>query len=720
MPVAKDYIDFVDAETNNQGGVAVFSVDVPAGASAGEKALLVLAIRDDRTFDPFADAWNALWEASDTSSGVTVGCWWIEIDAAMITAGSWGFTCSGGNSSWAGAVVVYDGLTAFAGGTGDAGNLASPALNLDQGVLADQATSILYVGGARGASTIGFTPPSGFTERADISHTVNPCVAVTVAEKTTWTFGDAGPWTATASGSPSKFVAGWVAVYGALDFIAPTITGNPNTVQRIDVPFLDGTHALWAGWSGGLLLAEANIGGSGFRLNDDTYGRLNTARLGPADDGWVDIGADLAELNIVAGASDDAGILSRSEAGQAQIVLKDWAGKWDPTNADSPYAQDWRLGCLIRVGFTAYEYLALHEPSSDLVDDVDSWLWKMFLGRVDEMIVTGLADEDPIVTVIAVDAIATLSASDPLAQDPIGTCDLIDERVQRILDNVGSDVSIDFAAGHPEWNGTGSSGETYEYQSTTMAQPAWTEILLTCDAALSIPVLRGDGTMYLAPQAPNTFSYRRFEFAWDGVDMAPVDVQPAYNRAQLRNVVTFAKIGGTEQSVADTESISRHGGRFEYSRNDLPLSNDDDVLDLAGRVLARSADPTPRITSIGFWPQLFGSNLEHDVTAVFDGAELGTVASPVYGSLARLISHRHAEDDLLDITWRDARSGIEQSQVVMVRGFELRITPDEWQVRFVTTSIDSWFDIWTLADSSDTLLEAEQSRLSRGHRLAAA
>lgn len=714
---------FDDVDTDTAGGSASLSLDVPAGAAVGDQLVLALTIRADRDFDIDGSDLGGFELVTNTDDGeARLGVFTKEVILGE-PGTTYTFGCTGGNSAWAGALVNYSDVGRLAYSSFDPGDATFPAFVGDGlgAVVADQPVLAVAVMGYRGNDAITLTPPAGFDERADVC---NPSgglrVAVGVSDYAP-DFTDVGAvWQGSGTGGAAGRVVGWLLFVGSTDMAISGLPTNPNEVTPLSVPFADGVHTLYAGWGGGVLLVEANIGGSTFRLDDDVYGRLDgDGRLGPTDDGWVDLGCDLLELSQVAGATDDAGMLSRSEAGLLTLTLSDWASKWDPMNLDSPVAQDWQLGCRVRVCFSAFESLEqMHDVATDVIGQSDSWFTPIFTGRIESMVVAGMENDDQTVTVEVVDDIPILAAANPLAQSPVGGGDTIDERVQRILTNVGSSLELGIDPSHPEWPGTGADAP-YEYQSTTLAQPAWTEILLTCDAALCIPVMRGDGMLALTPQAPNSVFYRDYKVRWDeGEGLVSVEVEN--NRNQLRNVVNFAAIDSTMQSAVDPASITRQGGRFEYSRGDFPLAHDADVADVAQRLLVRSSDPAPRVTSIGFWPQLFGSNLFHVFDIWFDGTVIGTANAPLYSSLAHFISVRHANEEMLTVRWPNPRSGLEREQIVMIRGHELRITPDEWQVRFVTSSVDSWFDIFTLSDPSDSDAAAEQSRLDRGHRLAAA
>ena len=485
---------------------------------------------------------------------------------------------------------------------------------------------------------------------------------------------------------------------------------HPNATVPEDITFADGVHRVWFGWSGGALLVQANLGGSAFRLDDDEFGRLNVARLGPSEDGWVDLAGDLEELSFDAGATDDDGVLTRVEAGRATLVLNDWDGNWDPTNDQSPYYQDWRLGAVVRIHGNAAEQFDVHNPVTDAVGFA---LFGLFTGRVESIVASGHAEENPVVTVEIVDDISVLTASNPPASSPTGAGDLLEDRVLRIVENVGWDGNVDLNVVHPEWP------DMATYQATTLAQSAWTELLLSCDAGLVAPCMGGDGALYVSPLSPDLSLYRKVKFGSADADEVPlVDVQVAYDRAQLRNVVTLGRTGGTAVTITDESSVTRHG-RHDWGRTDLPLENDSDVELIARKILGASSEPAPRITAIEVWPQLFGQSLYADAELWIDGALSVTNNLPIYFTLCLLTFQRLATSDLLSVQFTHPMTGREISQLVQVRGVQVRITPDEWQFRFVTSSVAPWFDIWTLADSSDSLAEAEQSRLSRGHRLVA-
>ncbi len=713
MPVTKTYPTFVAAATASNGGVSSLVVNVPAGSAAGDGVVVSLAIRDDRTFDagPLA-SFTAIFTATDPSSGLLHGCWWKMLTAADISAGSWTFTCSGGNSTWVGAAATWADLSTIIGGAGDGGDLTTPIPSgLDAGVLSDQASVWLYVAAARSSATITWTPPSGFTERVDTSYTSSSLrLGTTIAQKN-WAAGDTGPFTGVAS-SGSRFTAGWVMMFGELAFTLPTLPANPNEVFGFEVQFADGPHTLYSGWTGAVLMIEADLGGSSLILDDPAQGLLDVNRLAPTNDGWIDLGCELAECHITAGGTNDDGVLTRMEAATCRLVLKDWEGLYNPQNTDSPYYPDWRVGTRIRVAANAIGNLGVFNPATS---DVLTVLRGLFVGRITAMTVSGQADEDPIVTVECVDDTQILARYDAPEQPAVGAGDELDARVQRILDQVGyGDAdTLEPDVGHPDWSFA-------TFQATTMAQPAWTEILLSCDSVLVAPFFDGAGRLVLEPLTPNVNSYRAY-VAGDtpsAGEIGLVSVEQAYDNDQLRNVVHAGRVGGTAITVTDSASVTAHGGRFRWGRTDLPLQNDSDVRAFAEGVLAAS-HPDPRVTAITCAPQFFRDGQYNDMQVWSAGSLISTLSVPVWYTLCLLMEQRYSPSDLLTVAYTDERSGIDVSQLVLVRGCDMDITPDFWQVRLVTSSISSYFDIWTLANPAWTLAQAELSRLSRGHRLAA-
>ena len=191
---------------------------------------------------------------------------------------------------------------------------------------------------------------------------------------------------------------------------------------------------------------------------------------------------------------------------------------------------------------------------------------------------------------------ASAGVADPQAADydalasPVGAGDLVGQRINRILDNIGWPTSLRSIDDDPAYSFS-------TLQGTSLAQPAWTEMLLAADA--------DNGVLYLSPTGVVTYISRRrlqrLGWVFDGTTgTGTASYESAvirYDRQQVINRVSLARIGGFQTTVEDATSQAINGLR-SYSRSDLPCEDDADVQSLANWILYRFATLAYRVESI--------------------------------------------------------------------------------------------------------------------------
>lgn len=310
-------------------------------------------------------------------------------------------------------------------------------------------------------------------------------------------------------------------------------------------------------------------------LGDTTRGQLGTGTLDAIT--WTDVTSSVLEADGVAmnrGSTRNQGPYFRYEAGSCQFTLLNRDGNWDPTNTTGPYSSggttQLKPGLPVRISATS-----------------DSTTFILFVGKVDSWQVDySDAGTHSTAQVTASDPIAYLVAADPLESGEQGTGENAGARIGRILDNVdwpAADRDIDTS-------GLGT------LQATTLAQAAWTEATLVADSVNG----------YLAADSLGRVVYREKNrlprvasvvFDDTGSNLPMVDVQTSYDADQLYNLAKLARAGGTEQSDQDAASVSQFG-LSTFSRSDLVVQTDEQVLDAAKYVVSQYADLTTRVEGI--------------------------------------------------------------------------------------------------------------------------
>ena len=347
-------------------------------------------------------------------------------------------------------------------------------------------------------------------------------------------------------------------------------------------------------------------------LGDATRGQLGTGTLDATT--WTDVTSSVLEgsgVSMNRGSTRNQGPYFRYEAGSCQFTLLNRNGAWDPTNTAGPYASggvtQLKPGLPVRVSAT-----------------YNGTQFVLFVGKVDSWQVDySEAGTHSTAQVTASDPIAYLVAANPLESGEQGTGENVGARIGRILDNVDWPV----ADRDLDTSGLGT------LQATTLAQAAWTEATLASDSVNG----------YLAADNLGRVVYREKNrlprissvvFDDTGANLPLVAVQTSYDADQLYNLAKLARTGGTEQSAQDTTSVSQFG-LSTFSRSDLVVQTDDQVLDAANYVVGQYGDLTTRVEGISTvldssssdqaWAQMLGLDVLDRATVAFDTPDARTI-----------------------------------------------------------------------------------------------
>lgn len=366
-----------------------------------------------------------------------------------------------------------------------------------------------------------------------------------------------------------------------------------------------------------------------FTLDDPTYGVLDGAgTLGSRDAPFDDRTCDVRDLTWRHGATRSDGVLTRWEAGSLVVVLDNNDGTYDLTAPNTRYQPMVPVKVMTRLaGETTWN--------------------PQWYGYADQWLI-GWEDNDETVILTATDGVKVLTAYDaPELTSPIGSGDTAAQRVQRILDSATWTGGARITAGG------------HIMQSTTMAQDAWTQLLLNQDAELGATYVDRDGAVVFTPRAltaaPNVVQ------TWGPNHLRYEDAVLTIDDTLYRNIVDAARTGGTQLTKTNAHDVALRLPH-RYGRNDLPFANDVDVGDWASIVLETGLDLTPRVDQLEVLPQLNGAAL------------FPVVLNAKYG-------------DTWQVTVDPPGAPTAVTVLVQVRGWEHHLDREEWRVTFALSHV---------------------------------
>jgi hypothetical protein len=268
-------------------------------------------------------------------------------------------------------------------------------------------------------------------------------------------------------------------------------------------------------------------------------------------------------------------------AGTCSFTLDNTDGRFSPTNMSGPYVSAGLTE--IRPWRPVYIYATY-----------DSETYPLFRGYAltwDEGWMKGV--DAATVTVECTDELGSLARYDGFEQSPAGAGDTSGERVHRVLDNAGHTGSRNVDVGQ------------FTMQATTLAQNAVSDLKLTADSEAGFLWIDADGTVVFGDQlalfnSPRS-STSQASYSDDGSGLAYYDLDVSYDGDHTANVVSFARAGGTEQTVSDTDSRALYRDK-RYSRTDLICESDAQALALAQLHLELYGHPELRFDSMKVKP----------------------------------------------------------------------------------------------------------------------
>ena len=374
------------------------------------------------------------------------------------------------------------------------------------------------------------------------------------------------------------------------------------------------------------------VGSGSLILDDAAEGLLDTAVLGDAlGYVWADITAHLRAadgISINRGSTRNQGPYFRYEAGRASFVVDNRDGLFDPFNLAGTYVAGGKS--LLRPGLPVR-----------IQADYEGTIFTLFVGFVDAWDVSFPANAfDSIVDVTAYDSAGVFAAADQGAAGEQGAGENAGERINRVLDNIGWDEGLRNI----------EAGTTDALQPTTLAQPAWTEMLLTADSVNGYLFVDRFG----APTFQSRSNFPRTPTQFFGTGGNPIrNLKISSDADQVFNVIKFARTGGSVQVAQDAVSQAENRVRG-YARSDLIVNSEDQVLGSANYVLSQHKDLVLRVEG-------------------FDPVLSDTSAAALWADMLRLdMLSRHSSSFITT----DGRAIVDEG---LVRGLALKITPFDWR-----------------------------------------
>lgn len=255
------------------------------------------------------------------------------------------------------------------------------------------------------------------------------------------------------------------------------------------------------------------------------------------------------------------------------------------------------------------------------------------------------------------DAFKFLAGYQRMAQDvEVGAGEDTGQRVHRILDQVGwpaEDRAVD--AGDSVLQGTTHDGD------------ALGELQQAVESELGELYMDGSGKVTFRRRNAVLEEERSKVPQWvfgddttNPQELPWADLKVSYDDAQLYNLVEVARVGGEAQTVQSTASRARNLTR-PFSRTDLLLTTDSEVLSYASMILAMSKDPELR----------------------FDELTVNAYKDP-YRLFPAVLSIRIG--DRLRIYRRPPGGGLPIIRDVIVRGISHTIGQVQWETVFTLQS----------------------------------
>lgn len=387
------------------------------------------------------------------------------------------------------------------------------------------------------------------------------------------------------------------------------------------------------------IMFTATPGNTILHLDDPSRGLLDTGTLGGSNDG-VDVLDYVRTISIQRGVSRHDGVYARAEAGTCSMLLDNRDRRFDPTNTAGPY---------VAAGVTQVqpmrEFRVRAQWGSTTYD-----LWR---GFADGWALTypNYGWSDAITSLTGTDATKVIANYDGAEQSDAGAGERTDQRIARILDNVG-------------WEATYRDLDTglTTCQATNLSSNAWTEILLTADTEIGEVLFDEAGKLSFrnrhAILTDTRSATSQATFGDGGSELAYTDVVIDHDDTQVFNEAHVARTGGSSQTATDTASQTMYLKRT-FNRTDLVHETDTESLNYAQYVIALHADGELRFSSItinpdsdpaNLYPQVLGRKIGDRITVKLTPPDASGSGSPA--TISRDVFIRGITHEIELDSWR--------------------------------------------------------------------
>lgn len=390
----------------------------------------------------------------------------------------------------------------------------------------------------------------------------------------------------------------------------------------------------------------------GFSAATGEYGAWDsaiwdTSEWGP-DIVWFDVSAYLRRFNTRIGRNREDG---HYQAGSATFVLANTDGRFSPDNTSGPYAS----GGI--TGIRPWRPVRLRAA-------YDGVTYSVFYGFVESFTDAFPGKTDAITTLSCNDGISLIAAYNGYEQSAVGSGETAGLRIHRILDNLGWTLER-----------TIDSADTTVLE-TTLAQNAWTEILLTADSDNGAAWVDPDGTFIFEHQlalfenARSNSVQATFD---DSTGLHYQDLTVDYSGDLLINVAKIARSGGTQRTATNETSRALYGDHL-FSRNDLICETDTQVETIATDLVLKRGHPELRVQSFVVHPR----------------AEPSTMWAQALGRRIR---------DRVQVSVTVPTTAVVIDRQCFIDGVEHSVDPSDWTTVFRTSSASAYpaaseFGIW--------------------------
>lgn len=320
-------------------------------------------------------------------------------------------------------------------------------------------------------------------------------------------------------------------------------------------------------------------------------------------DGWVNVVCDVTRVAIQRGATRLQGVLTRTEAADCTVNLRDTDRRFDPTNnADAIHA-----GIPLRVRAWGA-----------------GWSEVLFTGSVDDVGVKYFKDDVPAVTLSATDVIGRLATWKSVGYDDPGTGagDNLLQRVNRVLSETGTTGAI-------------ATDVDTSYAATLAASnlsDAWADITAATEAELGRVWANRFGKLVVRARASQltgtvrgTLSDFHDEIAGGTVHCCYDDADVVHGTEILTNrAIAARRVPTTDPAspvsavaqVDDQYSTARYGVHA-VERRSLELQSDDQLQSWVDELVLYATNPELRVDSVSVapyrapaaWPQVAATDI---------------------------------------------------------------------------------------------------------------